>query len=86
MRAEIFCVRDMVADRYMEPFCALNVGSAIRGFLDICAEDAHPFNKHPHDYCLYHIGNFDGELGVLVPCDPHKVADGFVGMEDISHA
>ncbi len=72
---ELFSIFDAVAERYMKPFWATNVGSAIRGFEDACKDPETPFFSHPEDYFLYHVAIFDDVTGEIAPVIPaHKVA------------
>lgn len=71
---EIFAVFDTAAKRYIDPFCAPTIDMAIRGFKEVCETPGHQFQKFPEDYALYHIGQFDPELGLIIGNDGHKVA------------
>lgn len=76
MIREVFTVRDMVADIYLDPFMERNAGAAIRAFQVVCSREGHQFHEHPQDFALYHVGSFDCQLGQLVPMEPRKLADG----------
>lgn len=75
MTTEIFTVFDQAAARYMDPFPAPTIEFALRGFRQACLEPEHQFAKFPEDYALYHVGSFDGELGVIKSITGHKIAN-----------
>jgi len=58
MELMIVSIRDIVADVYLPPQFANNLGGAIRSFGDACKDPQSPLNKHPEDYELYHLGNY----------------------------
>lgn len=74
MMVEIFAVFDAVADRFIDPFPAPNVGVALRGFEEACLVEGSQFSKHPEDYSLFHVGTWDGETGVLTGQEGRKIA------------
>lgn len=74
MNVELFSVYDAVAKRYMDIFCAPTVEFALRGFKEACGTDGHQFQKFPDDYALYHVGNFDAEVGQIDPMIARKIA------------
>lgn len=59
MKLHILTVRDIVADVFGQPFYALSIGGAVRGFADaINGQDAN-LSKHPADYELFRLGTYD---------------------------
>ncbi len=73
MTDEIFAVFDMTAQRYLEPFFAVNIATALRSFERACRQEGSPFMEFPEDYALYHIGGWNPETGDIQPGQPHKV-------------
>ncbi len=71
---QLLSIYDMVSQRYMKPFWAQNVGSAVRSFGDMCGEADSVLAAHPEDYALYHIASFDDSTGKLTERVPEKVA------------
>lgn len=59
MLLQIFTVFDIKAEAYLEPFYTATKGQAIRSFSDTCQEKGHPFNLHPEDYTMFHLGAYD---------------------------
>lgn len=70
MRLKVFSVRDSKAEAFMRPFFAPTRGMAMRSFSDaINGSDGDPLSKHPEDYCLFELGEFDEVSGELVKLD-----------------
>ncbi len=72
MKQDIFAVFDMAIEAFLEPFAAPSIGFALRSFGEACEKEGHQMQKHPEDYCLYHVGTF--EEGVLAGFEPRKIA------------
>ncbi len=67
MENHIFTVYDSAASFFLEPFFAPSIEFAIRGFRDAVNMEGHQFAKHPQDYTLFHVGQWNGTDGVLEP-------------------
>lgn len=66
MRKQIFTIYDTKAEVFSQfPFPAQNKGDAIRGFTDALSNPDSEFSKHPLDYALYRIGEYDSVLGII---------------------
>lgn len=78
MRYKVLSVRDRAIDAYGQPFFTSSVGGAIRSFADEInrAGDNNPLNRHPEDYDLYLLGEFDDSLGEFSCERPSQVAVG----------
>lgn len=73
---EIFTVYDSAAAAYITPFFLPNQDMATRSFSDCVNDFGHSFNKHPHDYTLFRIGNFNVSTGIM-ECDvPQALGNG----------
>jgi len=59
MKHLLFTIYDEKADVFMPPFFVPAVGLATRAFSDCINSDSHAFGKHPSDYTLFQIGEFD---------------------------
>jgi len=68
-----FTVYDSAARRYLEPFFAETVEVACRMFRSLVNKEGHQFNRFPEDYTLFHIGEYDAELGELTAMTPHSL-------------
>lgn len=61
----MFTIYDDKAKAYLPPFFLPEVGQAIRTFAD-CVNDPkgeHAFSRHPADYTLFLVGEFDQSSG-----------------------
>jgi len=78
MRYKIFSVRDRAIDAFGQPFYAASVGGAIRGFSDEInrAHENNQLHKHPDDFDLYQLGEFDDATGTFEPTRPQQIAVG----------
>lgn len=75
MTFKIYAVFDTAVGAYMQPFFLRSKGEAIRGWLDAVNDDKTQFNKHPKDFTLFEIGEYDEETG-NVQGYPAKIACG----------
>ncbi|AXH77395.1 MAG: nonstructural protein [Microviridae sp.] len=67
MRHFVVSVRDSAADVYNRPFFVPHRNVAVRDFTDeVNREDpTNPLNKHPGDFDLYLLGEFDDNTGLI---------------------
>lgn len=56
---KIFSIYDKKAEAYMPPFMMQTKGQAMRSFVDLVKDPQSSVNKHPGDFELYEIGEFD---------------------------
>lgn len=59
MRVKMFAVFDNKADLYMTPFFFPANGQAIRAFSDLANDSNTVVGRHPEDYKLVVLGEFD---------------------------
>lgn len=71
MIQKVFSVYDSKAEAYLQPFFMMSKGEAVRGFTDLANDANTCFGKHPEDYTLFEIGEYDNSEGHLVPLDAH---------------
>lgn len=78
MKFKVLAVRDRAIDAFGQPMFSPNVGGAVRAFGDEVkrAAEGNQLNKHPEDFDLYIIGDFDDATGELIPQRPEQVAIG----------
>lgn len=60
-------VRDRAVDAFMRPIFVPAAGAAIRSFSDEVnrVSPENEMNRHPSDYDLYELGQFDDQTGIL---------------------
>lgn len=65
MMIQIFAVYDLKASAYLPPFTLPTAQMAARTFGDCVNDPQHAFGRHPHDYTLFHLGEFDDTTGKI---------------------
>lgn len=65
MKMQLFSIKDTALQAYMQPFFAHTRAAAVRAFTDGINDNSTPMNKHPEDYELYHVGEYDDQLGLV---------------------
>lgn len=73
MIVNMYSVYDEKAETFASPFCMLNDGQATRAFGDACQDKSSQMYKHPSDYKLYKLGEFDDNSGHIVTLDIPKL-------------
>lgn len=70
MRLRAFAVFDVKSDSYSAPFWKSTVGQALRDFADLANNKDTTVGRHPEDFKLVQVGEFEDSSGVLFPCEP----------------
>ena len=65
---KIYCVRDIKSESYGVPFFAENDRIACRSFCDLVADTNTVISRHPEDFTLVCIGEYDQLCAELKPC------------------
>lgn len=63
MKTLVYTVYDQKVERYLQPFFMQTKGAALRAWMDAVRDPKTSFNKHPEDYTLFEIGEYDEETG-----------------------
>ncbi len=66
MKLIVFGIFDVKAKCYSPPFFMSHNGQAIRFLQDLCSNVEAPIAKHPEDYILYSLAEFDNETGKFI--------------------
>lgn len=66
MKQILVSVYDVKAGAYNAPIAMLSKAAAIRSFTDAISEGKADFAKHPEDYSLVHVGDWDQVSGTLI--------------------
>lgn len=68
MKHGVFAVRDTCIGSFLMPMFFPNNAGAVRALGDAVnkPKEDNNFYQHPEHYQLYHIGNFDDEVGIVV--------------------
>lgn len=86
MKVRLFAVRDGKVEQFFPPMAHGTPGAAQRWFTDIVNNDKSELYKHPGDYALYSIGQFETDTGTITPTTVELVCTGMDVFEvvDIS--
>jgi len=63
MNLKVYSIYDNKVGQYAFPFIAHNNNAAMRMFTDHVNEPGSPPNRHPEDYILYYLADWDPETG-----------------------
>lgn len=77
MRYKVLAIRDRAIDSYGQPFYSASVGGAVRSFSDeVNRPENNTLHKHPEDFDLFLLGEFDDQTGEFDTTRPAQVAVG----------
>nr|WAE43481.1 MAG: nonstructural protein [Microviridae sp.] len=65
MITKVYSIYDTAAQAYMTPFYHAGKGTAFRAFQDAVLDKNSVFAKHPDDYTLFELGEFDDLTAVF---------------------
>lgn len=69
MKSKFFTVYDSKTEVYLQPFLMQTKGAAIRAFADTVNDQSSQFAKHPEDFTLFEIGEYDDSTANMIPYD-----------------
>lgn len=69
----IFSIFDYCADVYCTPFVMDSANLAIRSFSDYCVVPDTSIFKHPEDYALFQLGEYNKQTGRLFSFDKPRL-------------
>jgi len=78
---KIYSVFDSKAESYTPPFVDNAEGRALRTFADCCNDQGHQFGKHPEDYTLFCLGEFNDDTGAIDQDKIRSIATGHTILE-----
>lgn len=77
MKMQLIAVRDLAAQAFMQPSFVHATGVAVREFGDVVNNPEQPISRHPDDYEMYFLGEFDDSDGSFTcPNKPALLARG----------
>lgn len=71
MLLKVYAVYDSKVEAYLNPFVMRSRGEALRGFESAVNDPQTSFCRHPADYTLFEIGEYDESSGLLKPHSVH---------------
>lgn len=69
MEMFVVAVRDVAVSAYMQPSFVHHTAAAVREFADHCKNPESPFSKHPEDFELWLLAQYEDIHGAFVPPD-----------------
>lgn len=66
---KIYAVLDMKMKMFMTPWFAMNAAVAARMFSDSINGEKNMVSRHPEDFALYELGEFEESTGFLLASD-----------------
>ncbi len=73
MIIKMFSIFDAKTNVFSRPFYSLTTGEATRTFTDAVSDNNSMMNRHPEDYFLYEIGQYDDSNSELVSIPPQAL-------------
>lgn len=64
---KLFCMYDVKAQHFIQPFAETSTHAALRGFEVAVNEGKSTFSRFPDDFCLMELGDFDQTSGQITP-------------------
>ena len=61
MNHKMFVIYDQKANAYLQPWFLPKRAMAQRAFMDCVNDEQHNFGRHPEDYTLFQIGNYNDQ-------------------------
>lgn len=71
MKQKVFAVYDSKVECYLNPFLMQTKGQAIRSWTDTVVDPKSSFHRHPGDYTLFELGEFDPATGIVTMHKAH---------------
>lgn len=61
MMLQIYSIRDKAVEAFGRPFFLATKGECLRVFMDLCGDPQSNLFKHPADYSVWHLGEFNDQ-------------------------
>lgn len=74
MKLIVCTVRDSAVNAYMPPFFSRHLGEAMRSFGDLVRDPQSNVGRHPADFHLYLLGEYDDVTGLFTTSEPQRMA------------
>lgn len=75
-KLDVFCVYDMAAEAYLQPFFLPTKGLALRAFEEAVKKPGTPLSRWPSQFALYRIATFDDLSASFEALPPVQLALG----------
>lgn len=77
MKTAVVAVRDQKAVTFTQPVTTPNRAMALRSWGDELNDPKNAQqeqSKHPEDFSLWYLGEYDSDTGEITPCKPEQMA------------
>lgn len=79
---KMYAIFDTASGVYDRPFVMQAHGQAIRAFGDIASDAEHPIGKHPEDYSLFYVSDWNDNTAEFVAVDKVCLATGLEAVAE----
>lgn len=69
-----FAPHDLKLGVFLSPWFTVHAGTALRTWEELVNDGKSVFAKHPSDFRLCEVGEFDDLSGKLIACEPKQIA------------
>lgn len=76
MKMKVYSILDSKTGAYGVPFFNVNKDVALRSFMDLTRDERSMASRHPQDYHLFEIGEFDDVTAEITGCSPVALGSG----------
>lgn len=70
MKLRAYSVYDRKAFQYHPPYFSSTDGAAVRSFADLANDTSTQVGRHPGDFVLFYVGEYDDSKGEMLPMSP----------------
>ena len=63
--SKIYAIKDQAIEAFSQPFFVQAQGQAVRMFMDESKNEQSQINRHPADFELWYVGEFDEQTGTI---------------------
>ena len=63
--SKIYAIKDQAIEAFSQPFFVQAQGQAVRMFMDESKNEQSQINRHPADFELWYMGEFDEQTGTI---------------------
>lgn len=82
MKMSVYAVYDKAVNAFLQPFYARSAGEAIRSFGELARDNNTNVGRHPTDFVLFGLGEYDDASGMFNCQEPMRMlgAQEMLGM------
>jgi len=81
MKSNLYSVYDVKVCFFFPPFAKTNDYDALRAYHHLKSQSGSDFSRFPKDYQLYHIGEFNDEIGLVSGQVPPRLIQDVYGAQ-----